>query len=162
MVASAASPCSLYFDDDGCHGEYDDSDDTSDYESNSEDDQRPAAKSGPAEQVLGCAFSPKVEALGILKQFIKKQFSPMLPHLFTQPSGLDVPSLPPIVCSPRQGGQLLEGSTPIHFNCSFHRRQNITKIVKGGNVKYSCLWLFNKLVKAHTKQETDHIKHKHS
>jgi hypothetical protein len=36
----------------------------------------------------------------------------MLPHLFTQPSGLDVPSLPPIVRSPRQGGQLLEGSTP--------------------------------------------------
>ncbi len=29
-------------------------------------------------------------------------------------------------------------------------------------MKYSYLWLFNKLVKAHTKQETDHIKHKHS
>jgi hypothetical protein len=37
-VASAASPCSLYFDGDGCHGEYDDLDDTSYYESNSEDD----------------------------------------------------------------------------------------------------------------------------
>jgi hypothetical protein len=49
-----------------------------------------------------------------------------------------------------------------YFHCSFHRRQNITKIVKGGNVKYSCLWLFNKLVKAHTKQEINHIKHKHS
>jgi hypothetical protein len=50
----------------------------------------------------------------------------------------------------------------VHFHCSFHRRQNIAKIVKGGNVKYSCLWLFNKLVKAHTKQEIKHIKHKHS
>ncbi len=50
----------------------------------------------------------------------------------------------------------------VHFHCLFHRRQNITKIVKGGNVKYSCLWLFNKLVKAHTKQEIDHIKHNHS
>jgi hypothetical protein len=29
-------------------------------------------------------------------------------------------------------------------------------------VKYSCLWLFNKLVKAHTKQEINHIKPKHS
>ncbi len=50
----------------------------------------------------------------------------------------------------------------VHFHCSFQRRQNIAKIVKGGNVKYSCLWLFNKLVKAHTKQEIEHIKHKHS
>jgi hypothetical protein len=50
----------------------------------------------------------------------------------------------------------------VHFHCSFHRRQNIAKIVKGGNVKYSCLWLFNKLVKAHTKQEIKHIKHRHS
>ncbi len=49
-----------------------------------------------------------------------------------------------------------------HFHCSFHRRQNIAKIVKGGNVKYSCLWLFNKLAKAHTQQEIDHIKQKHS
>ncbi len=50
----------------------------------------------------------------------------------------------------------------VHFHSSFHRRQNIAKIVKGGNVKYSCLWLFNKLVKAHTQQEIDHIKQKHS
>jgi hypothetical protein len=50
----------------------------------------------------------------------------------------------------------------VHFHCSFHRRQNIAKIVKGGNVKYSCLWLFNKLVKAHTQQEIDRIKQKHS
>ncbi len=70
-VVSAASPFSLYSDDDGCHGEYDDSDDTSYYESNSKDDQKPAAKTGPAKKVPGGAFSPKVEALGILKQFIK-------------------------------------------------------------------------------------------
>jgi hypothetical protein len=50
----------------------------------------------------------------------------------------------------------------VNFHCSFNRRKNIAKIVKGGNVKYSCLWLFNKLVKAHTKQEIEHIKHKHS
>ncbi len=111
-VASAAFLCSLYSDDYGHHGEYDDSDDTSYYKSNSEDDQKPAAKTGPAKKAPGGAFSPKVEALGILKHFIKKQFSPLLPHLFTQPSGLGVPSLPPIVRSPRQGGHLLEGSTP--------------------------------------------------
>ncbi len=50
----------------------------------------------------------------------------------------------------------------IHFHCSFHRRQNIAKVVKGGNVKYSCLWLFNTLVKAHTQQEINLIKQKHS
>ncbi len=84
-MAAAASPCSLYSDDeDGHHGEYDDSDDTSYYESNSEDDQKPAAKTVPAEKVPGGAFSP----------------------------GLDVLSLPPIMRSPRRGGQLLEGSTP--------------------------------------------------
>jgi hypothetical protein len=49
-----------------------------------------------------------------------------------------------------------------HFHCSYHRRQNITKYVRGGNVKYSCLWLFNKLVKASSKQEIENIKHKHA
>ncbi len=29
-------------------------------------------------------------------------------------------------------------------------------------MKYSCLWLFNRLVKAHTQQEIDHVKQKHS
>ena len=47
-----------------------------------------------------------------------------------------------------------------HFHCSFHRRQNIAKIVRGGNVKYSCLWLFNKLVNASTKAEIEHIQSK--
>ncbi len=74
-----ASDCSLDSDDDGRHCEYVDSDDTSYYESNSEDDQKPAAKTDPAKKV---------------------------------PGGVDVPSLPPIVCSHKQGGQLLEGSSP--------------------------------------------------
>jgi hypothetical protein len=56
--------------------------------------------------------------------------------------------------------QVLPDAT--HFLCSSHRRQNIANIVKGGNLKYSCFWLFNKLIKAHTKQEIKHIKHKHS
>ncbi len=54
-------------------------DDTSYYESNSKDDQKPAAKTDSAKKV---------------------------------PGGVDVPSLPPIVCLHRQGGQLLEGSSP--------------------------------------------------
>jgi hypothetical protein len=45
---------------------------------------------------------------------------------------------------------------------AYHRRQNITKYVRGGNIKYSCLWLFNKLVKASSKQEIDLIKHEHA
>jgi hypothetical protein len=47
----------------------------------------------------------------------------------------------------------------VYFHCLFHQRQNIAKVVKGGNVKKSCLWLFNKLAKAHTKQKIEHIKH---
>ncbi len=74
-----ASDRSLDSDDDGCHCEYADSDDTSYYELNSEDDQKPAAKTDPAKKV---------------------------------PGGVDVPSLPLIVHSRRQGGQLLEGSSP--------------------------------------------------
>jgi hypothetical protein len=50
----------------------------------------------------------------------------------------------------------------VHFHCSYHRRQNITKYVRGGNVKYSALWLFNKLVKARSKREIDQIKHLHA
>jgi hypothetical protein len=48
------------------------------------------------------------------------------------------------------------------FHCSYHRRQNITKYVRGGNVKYSALWLFNKLVKARSKREIENIKHMHA
>jgi hypothetical protein len=29
-----------------------------------------------------------------------------------------------------------------HFHCSYHRCQNILKIVRGGTQKYSCLWFY--------------------
>jgi hypothetical protein len=47
-----------------------------------------------------------------------------------------------------------------HFHCSYHRRQNILKFVRGGTQKYSCLWLYNKLMKANTQCEIEQIKHK--
>ena len=56
--------------------------------------------------------------------------------------------------------EVLPNAAPFH--CSYHRRQNITKYVRGGNVKYSALWLFNKLVKARSKQEIEQIKHLHA
>jgi hypothetical protein len=49
-----------------------------------------------------------------------------------------------------------------HFHCSYHRRQNILKFVRGGTQKYSCLWLYNKLMKAETICEIEQIKHKHA
>jgi hypothetical protein len=49
-----------------------------------------------------------------------------------------------------------------HFHCSYHRRQNILKFVRGGTQKYSCLWLYNKLMKANTQCEIEQIKHKHA
>ena len=49
-----------------------------------------------------------------------------------------------------------------HFLCSFHRLQNIAKIVKGGNVEYSCSWMFKKLLHAKNRAEISHIKHKYS
>ncbi len=48
-----------------------------------------------------------------------------------------------------------------HFHCSYHRRQNIIKFVRGGTQKYSCLWLYNKLMKANTQCKIEKIKHKH-
>jgi hypothetical protein len=42
-----------------------------------------------------------------------------------------------------------------HFYCSYHRRQNIHKFVKGGSQKYSCLWLYIKLMKAKTTCEIE-------
>ncbi len=35
-------------------------------------------------------------------------------------------------------------------------------ICQRGHSKYSCLWLYNKLVKANTQCEIDHLKHKHA
>jgi hypothetical protein len=49
-----------------------------------------------------------------------------------------------------------------HFYCSYHRRQNILKFIMGGTQKYSCLWLYNKLMKAKTICEIEQIKHKHA
>jgi hypothetical protein len=43
-----------------------------------------------------------------------------------------------------------------------HRHQNILKFVRGGTQKYSCLWLYNKLMKANTQCEIEQIKHKHA
>jgi hypothetical protein len=49
-----------------------------------------------------------------------------------------------------------------HFYCSYHRHQNILKFVRGGTQKYSCLWLYNKLMKANTQCEIEQLKHKHA
>ncbi len=49
-----------------------------------------------------------------------------------------------------------------HFHCSYHRHQNILKFVRGGTQKYSCLWLYNKLMKAKTICEIKQIKNKHA
>jgi hypothetical protein len=49
-----------------------------------------------------------------------------------------------------------------HFHCSYHRHQNILKFVRGGTQNYSCLWLYNKLMKAKTICEIEQIKHKHA
>ncbi len=46
-----------------------------------------------------------------------------------------------------------------HFHCSYHRRQNILKFVGGGTQKYSCLWSYNKLMKAKTLCQIEQIKH---
>ncbi len=49
-----------------------------------------------------------------------------------------------------------------HFHCSYHRHQNILKFVRVGTQKYSCLWLYNKLMKANAQCEIERIKHKHA
>jgi hypothetical protein len=49
-----------------------------------------------------------------------------------------------------------------HFQCSYHRHQNILKFVGGGSQKYSCLWLYSKLMKAKTLCQIEQIKHKHA
>jgi hypothetical protein len=60
--------------------------------------------------------------------------------------------------------QLIAEVLPLtgHFNCSYHRHQNILKFVRGGTQKYSCLWLYNKLMKAKTICEIEQIKNKHA
>jgi hypothetical protein len=49
-----------------------------------------------------------------------------------------------------------------HVHCSYHRHQNILKFVRGGTQKYSCLWLYNKLMKAKTLCQIEQIKHKNA
>jgi hypothetical protein len=49
-----------------------------------------------------------------------------------------------------------------HFHCSYHRCQNILKFVRGGTQKYSCLWLYNKLMKAKTVCEIEQIENKNA
>jgi hypothetical protein len=46
-----------------------------------------------------------------------------------------------------------------HFHCSYHRRQNILKIVKGGTQMYSCLWVYNLCMQASNITQLDQIKH---
>ncbi len=49
-----------------------------------------------------------------------------------------------------------------HFHCSYQRHQNILKLVRGDTKKYSCLWLYNKLMKANTQCKIEQIKYKHA
>jgi hypothetical protein len=60
--------------------------------------------------------------------------------------------------------QLIAEVLPLtgHFHCSYHRHQNILNFVRGGTQKYSCLCLYNKLMKANTQCEIEQIKHKHA
>ena len=43
----------------------------------------------------------------------------------------------------------------VNFFCSFHRRENIKKFVKGGSGAYSCMWLYNLLLNAKTPAAID-------
>jgi hypothetical protein len=59
--------------------------------------------------------------------------------------------------------QLIAEVLPLtgHFHCSYHRHQNFLKFGRGGTQKYSCLWLYNKLIKAKTICEIKQIENKH-
>ena len=50
----------------------------------------------------------------------------------------------------------------VNFFCSFHRRQNIMKHVKGGSGPYSCMWLYNMLIKCKLSSTLDKLKFDHS
>jgi hypothetical protein len=60
--------------------------------------------------------------------------------------------------------QLIADVLPLtgHFHYSYHRHQNILKFVRRGTQKYSCLWLYNKLMKVKTICEIEQIKYKHA
>jgi hypothetical protein len=50
-----------------------------------------------------------------------------------------------------------------HFHCSYHRRQNITKMCGGGGGKLpnSALWMYNKLMKCKNVEQLEYNKDKH-
>jgi hypothetical protein len=50
-----------------------------------------------------------------------------------------------------------------HFHCSYHSRQNITKMCKGGGgkVSNSALWMYNKLMRCQSVAIIDHNKSEH-
>ena len=50
----------------------------------------------------------------------------------------------------------------VNFFCSFHRRQNIAKYVKGGSGPYSCMWFYNMLISCKLPQTIDRHKFDHS
>jgi hypothetical protein len=49
-----------------------------------------------------------------------------------------------------------------HLFCSYHRRMNIRTFVHGGTGRYSCICMYNKLMRANTVEESNEIKHTHS
>ena len=50
----------------------------------------------------------------------------------------------------------------VNFFCSFHRRENIKKFVRGGNGAYSCMWLCNLLLNAKTPAAIDKHRFEHA
>ena len=48
-----------------------------------------------------------------------------------------------------------------YFFCSFHRRENIKKFVRGGTGTYSCMWLYNLLLNAKTPAAIDKLRFDH-
>jgi hypothetical protein len=49
-----------------------------------------------------------------------------------------------------------------NFYCSYHCCQNIAKFLKGDKGKYSCLWMYNLLMKASTVESITWLKFEHS
>ena len=48
------------------------------------------------------------------------------------------------------------------FFCSFNRRENIKKFVRGGNGAYSCMWLYNLLLNVKTPAAIDKLRFEHA
>jgi hypothetical protein len=63
-----------------------------------------------------------------------------------------------------QGKGLIEGIKSAlpnvgHFHCEWHRRKNIVKVLRGGNNRYSGLWLYNQCMMANTVAQLEKIKY---